>query len=123
VLLNSITDVATRPDLLERALLIRHPSIPPARRRTEAELSREFERARPRILGALLDAASGAQRELPNTRLAEHPRMADFAVWVTAAETALGWPRPRTPPGGRPGSPSESGRPPTGRSWPTSIGS
>src|SRR3546814_12373766 len=39
-----------------------------------------------RSLGALLDAASAALRELPNVRLPRVPRMADFAEWVTAAE-------------------------------------
>jgi hypothetical protein len=51
----------------------------------------EFEPARPRILGALLDALAEGLRELPRVRLVRLPRMADFALWATACETAL-WP-------------------------------
>jgi hypothetical protein len=41
------------------------------------------------VLGALLDAASAALRNLVRLELRELPRMADFAVWVAAAEEAL----------------------------------
>ena len=50
-----------------------------------------FEDARPRILGAFLDALSTALRELPKIRMSKLPRMADFAARVTAAESALGF--------------------------------
>ena len=46
---------------------------------------------RPRILGVLLDAVVMGLRMLPQTRLERPPRMADFALWATACETAL-WP-------------------------------
>src|SRR5436190_1120011 len=68
------------------------PAIPERERRTEAEYWREFERARPAVLGALYDAVSAALRNEATTRLASRPRMADFAEWVSAAEPALGWP-------------------------------
>jgi hypothetical protein len=42
-------------------------------------------------LGALLDAVVHGLRELPHVRLDRLPRMADFAIWATACETAL-WP-------------------------------
>ena len=58
MILNGIEDVATRPDLLDRALTITLPEIPEERRRDEDELWRIFEQLRPRILGALLDAVS-----------------------------------------------------------------
>ena len=51
-------------------------------RRAEAEFRAAFEETRPRILGALLDAVVGTIRELPNVRLEELPRMADFADWA-----------------------------------------
>ena len=65
--------------------------IPEERRRPEAELWAAFEAERPRILGALLDAVVEGLRRLPETRLEKLPRMADFALWATACETAL-WP-------------------------------
>jgi len=92
VLLTSIEDVATRSDLLDRCLIIPLPTIPENNRRTEAELVAKFQSARPHILGALLDALSGALRDLPNTKLSSLPRMADFALFATAAEKTLGWP-------------------------------
>ncbi|MGA7451637.1 MAG: hypothetical protein WBW73_10290 [Rhodoplanes sp.] len=91
VILNGIEDVITRPDLADRALFLTMPSISGALRRPEKELWREFELARPSLLGALLDAVSHGLRTLPHVRLDWLPRMADFAIWATACETAL-WP-------------------------------
>lgn len=91
VILNGITDVATRPDLLDRALVVSLPPIPDEDRRPEAELWRQFEQARPAILASLFDAVSGALRSVESVRLEGMPRMADFALWVTAAEESLGW--------------------------------
>jgi hypothetical protein len=91
VILNGITDVATRPDLLDRALVITLPPIPEEKRRPEAELHREFEKAKPSILGALFDGVAGALGAVEDVRLEGMPRMADFALWATAAEDALGW--------------------------------
>ena len=89
VLLNGITEVATRPDLLDRSILVTLPRIPEQDRRTESELWREFDMAKPRILGALLDAVSTALSNLDDVRLPCKPRMADFAVWGCAAEPAM----------------------------------
>jgi hypothetical protein len=52
----------------------------------------EFAEKQPRIFGALLDAVVCALRREPTIELPEKPRMADFAVWIVAAEPALGWP-------------------------------
>jgi hypothetical protein len=91
ILLNGIEDVATRPDLIDRAICLTLPTIPDAQRQDEGALWAEFERARPRVLGALLDAVVVALRDLPSVQLPNKPRMADFAMWVTAAEPALPW--------------------------------
>ncbi len=91
LILNGIADVATRPDLLDRALVVTLPPIPEEKRRPEAELWREFEKARPHILAALFDAVAGALGAVEGVRLEGMPRMADFAMWATAAENALGW--------------------------------
>jgi hypothetical protein len=58
-------------------------------RRPETALWREFELARPHILGALLDATAHGARMLPHVRLRRLPRMADFALWATACESAF----------------------------------
>ena len=91
VILNGIEDIVTRPDLADRAVFLTLEPIPEERRRPEAELWAAFEAERPRILGVLLDAVVEGLKRLPETRLEKLPRMADFALWATACETAL-WP-------------------------------
>jgi hypothetical protein len=92
VILNGIEEVASQGDLLDRMLVLDLPGIEEDQRRREDTFNQAFEAARPQILGALLDAVSGALRELPNVRLQTYPRMADFAAWAVAGMTALGWP-------------------------------
>ena len=91
ILLNGIEEVVSRPDLGDRAIFLTLAPIGEAQRRPESELWREFEIARPRMLGALLDAVVHGLRTLGRVRLDRLPRMADFALWATACETAL-WP-------------------------------
>ena len=81
----------TRPDLADRAVFLTPEAIPEERRRSEAELWVAFDAERPRILGVLLDAVVQGLKMLPDTTLERLPRMADFALWATACETAL-WP-------------------------------
>jgi len=90
VMLTSIEDVATRSDLLDRCLVVSLAAIE-GKRRSEADLFAAFEQVRPKIVGALLDAVATALRRLPSLKLAGMPRMADFALWASAAETAFGW--------------------------------
>ncbi len=91
VMLNGIEDLATRSDLVDRSLLITLPTIQESKRMTEANYWRNFDRISGSMFGALLDAVSASIRNLNSTSLESLPRMADFAVWVTAAETSLGW--------------------------------
>jgi hypothetical protein len=91
IILNGIEDVVTRPDLADRGLFVGLRPIAEAQRRPEQELWREFELERPRLLGALLDAVSHGLRMRPQLRVDRLPRMADFALWAAACETAV-WP-------------------------------
>jgi hypothetical protein len=90
-LLNGIEDVISRPDLADRAIFLTLGPIGEEQRRSETELWREFERARPWILGALLDAAAHGLRALGCVHLHRLPRMADFVLWAAACERGL-WP-------------------------------
>lgn len=90
-LLNGIPDLANRPDLADRAIIVNLPVIPASGRKYEGEFNRALESAAPRILAGLLDAVSCALANLATVDLPERPRMADFAKWITAAEPALGW--------------------------------
>jgi hypothetical protein len=89
IILNGIDDIATRPDLADRSIVQTLAAISDERRKLESELWADFERKRPGILGALLDAVSHGLKTLPDVKLDRKPRMADFAVWVTACECAL----------------------------------
>ncbi|MFN8543254.1 MAG: hypothetical protein U0807_03500 [Candidatus Binatia bacterium] len=91
VVFTSIDEVIARDDLADRALIVTLPRIADAARRTEEALWARYDAARPALLGALLTAASAALAALPDVRLESMPRMADFARWSAAAETALGW--------------------------------
>ncbi len=90
-ILNGIDDICTRQDLMDRAITINLEPISETARKPEAELWQEFERICPALLGTLLDAVATALRRLPDIPRAPLPRMADFALWATAAEPALGW--------------------------------
>jgi len=90
-ILNGIEDVIRRQDLADRAIFLTMGFLPEQRRRPEAELWRQFELARPRILGALLDVVAHGLRMHRHIHFVRLPRMADFAKWATACESAL-WP-------------------------------
>jgi hypothetical protein len=92
IILNGIDDVVTRPDLADRCLFVTCDSIPDERRRSEGQLWAEFENAHAQIFGLLLDALSHGLRMLPETQPDRLPRMADFALWATACESAF-WPQ------------------------------
>ena len=91
IILTAIEDVVTRGDLMDRCISVELEPIPDDKRRTEAEIETEFARVQPLILGAMLEAVSAALTNLPSTHLSTLPRMADFALWVSAAQSALGW--------------------------------
>src|SRR6516225_7901374 len=88
-ILNGIEDVITRQDLADRAIFLTMGSLRDEQRRPETDLWREFELARPRILGALLDAVAHGLRLREHIQCVCLPRMADFAKWATACEAAL----------------------------------
>ena len=93
IVMNGIPDLASRADLGDRSIVITLPTIAEDDRRVEQEFLSEFERARPAILGALLDAVSTGLKNLPTTRLERLPRMADFGLWMAATAPGLGWER------------------------------
>lgn len=86
VIINGIDDIATRPDLAERALIINLPEIKPDTRRSESEFWRDFEKDRAAIFAGLLDCLVSGLAHRDSVVLKEKPRMADVAVWVTACE-------------------------------------
>jgi len=91
IIVNGITDIATRADLLDRSVCLHLPTIPKEKRADDAQLFAYFEEARPLILGGLLNGVCAAIRNLPQVKLKRLPRMADFAKWATAAVSGLGF--------------------------------
>ena len=91
IILNGIDEVASRGDLMERSLIIHLPLIKETAREPESAFWKRFDTALPGILGGLCDALSCAIKNQHSVELARKPRMADFALWVTAAESALEW--------------------------------
>ena len=90
-ILNGIEELATRGDLLDRSVILYLPSIAKEQRHPERTFWKRFEEGRARILGALCSVVSHGLQQPETVALDELPRMADFALWVTAAEEALGW--------------------------------
>jgi len=91
IILNGIDDIANRNDLADRSLIVNLPRIPEEKRKLEQELWEEFKSAKPKILGALLDAVCFGLRNMDHVELESLPRMADFAKRVVAAEPKLPW--------------------------------
>ncbi len=91
IILNGICNFVTRHDLADRALTVNLDPIPDEKRLPEKQLSSKFKKSSPYILGAFLDAVCVALKNIETTKLERLPRMADFALWVTAAEPALPW--------------------------------
>ena len=89
MILTGIENVAVRGDLADRALIVRLAPIAETDRRIELDLWADFEEARPRILGALLQGLCEGFRQLPKVKLRRLPRMADFATWSAACEGAF----------------------------------
>ncbi len=84
-IMNGIEDPVDRDDLRDRAVFLFAPLLEDEARRDEATLWQAFEAKRARILGGLLDLVSRALRNLPDTKVAVAPRMADFVRVGVAA--------------------------------------
>jgi hypothetical protein len=91
VVLNGIEELATRGDLLDRAIVLYLPTISEHTRQHEQHFWQAFQRVRPQLLGALLDVVTQALQILPGIQVERLPRMADFALWACAAAPACGW--------------------------------
>jgi hypothetical protein len=91
--MNGINLVTTRPDLLERSLLLELERIDPADRKTEKELYQNFAKDLPSILGGIFDVLVKAIKIQPTIKLDAHHRMADWSLWGCAIAEALGYSR------------------------------
>lgn len=90
-ILNGIDSIATRGDLLDRSIIVDLPSIPEEARRKEKEITAEFEKLHPALLGLILDVTVTGLRRVSQVDIPNLPRMADFFTWILACEPALPW--------------------------------
>jgi len=87
VIINGISAVATRPDLIDRVIHIDLPKI--KKHKTEENLQQEFNNDLPYILGGLLTIFVKTLAALPGIRIEKLPRMADFVLLGEAVHKAL----------------------------------
>lgn len=90
VSLNGINVVATRADILDRSILLELERIPENERKEERVIWQEFERDKPKILGAIFTTLSKAMSIYGTVQLDKMGRMADFTSWGYAIAEAAG---------------------------------
>lgn len=91
VILNGINEVITAQDLIDRSISVELPIVIEETRKTESVIKQQFEAAKPKLLGAMLDVLVATLRELSSVLLDKKPRMADFAMLGTALEKVMSW--------------------------------
>ena len=90
VVINGISPVVSRPDLLDRSLVLEIPILKD--RKTSKNMEEEFENDRPFILGGLLSLVCNVLDILPSIKIApdQLPRMSDFAYCGEAVYKIFG---------------------------------
>jgi len=96
MILNSIDAIITRPDLLERTIIIKTKRFENGKYKPEDDLIGEFREALPEILGGVMDIISRVLASISThgQQVKQHqlPRMAEFTkyVYAIAEEAGLG---------------------------------
>jgi hypothetical protein len=89
VLVNGITDVVTRDDLLDRSLIIHVEK--PEETKTDDELEDKFKELWPRVFGAVCFCIMEALDGHADANVNRSIRMLQAARWASAAEVAAGF--------------------------------
>jgi hypothetical protein len=89
---NGINVAATRPDLLERGLILHLKHIPKEKRRKLKHLWKQYEKIKPQVLGFIFDILVRVLNRLKEIQLKEFPRMADWAEVCEVISRCLGYP-------------------------------
>jgi hypothetical protein len=89
ILLNGLTIPTDKPDLIDRTLPVVLRRVPKEERETERRMRLLFEERHPKLLGAVLDALSGALDYHEEVR--GLPRLADWAEYAIALYKHLDW--------------------------------
>jgi hypothetical protein len=90
--INGINLVSSKPDLLDRCLILELDPILNNGRLHEKKMWARFEAEKPLILGAIFDTISKSIKLKIEKAvvLAQHPRLADYAEWCAIINVALG---------------------------------
>lgn len=91
VVINGIPDLSKQSDLADRSIPLQLRTLEGAGRMTEEELDIRLKADLPEILAALFTGLSAGLRNWDTIKLDNPPRMADFARWVEACASGLGW--------------------------------
>ena len=92
VVINGISVIATRPDLIDRVVHLDVPVIPATRRKDDAQTRAAWEQDRAAVFTGLLDLFALVVQYLPNIELPSKQRMADFERLGEAVARGLGLP-------------------------------
>jgi hypothetical protein len=93
LVLNGIHTFVTESDLVSRCVNVSLTPIEGKQRRSEAELSAQFDKELPSLLYTLHTLAAKVLAVKDSVDIAFKSRMADFSVWVAGLETVLKLPK------------------------------
>jgi hypothetical protein len=89
--LSGINQLATKPDLLDRSLIIKFERPTPDKRLTERELWSNFNFLKPRFFGTLLSVVSKTLEAVADITVDKPIRLVDFHQYATAAAIVMGY--------------------------------
>ena len=90
LVLNGIDIAGYKTDLIDRTIVFSLPRIDPSQRKDEKEFWKEFNAAKPMLLGHYFDVLARSIQIYPDTKPESSPRMADYYRWALAVTKALG---------------------------------
>ena len=93
VIMTGIGNIITKPDLLDRAIVIGMGRIDSSNRSSETKLSKDFDLKDSSLLGALLDVTVAALKHRDTKTTPKYTRMVEFAHLGEGVEAYLGYPK------------------------------
>lgn len=90
LMLTGIGEVATRPDLLDRAVIISMAAISSSETRAQSEIAKDFEQDYANLFGGLVVLASKVLEVLDSVQTRGLPRMTEYSRFGIAVEKSLG---------------------------------
>lgn len=90
-IINGINNVVTKEDLLRRSILFYLEKPDPCKVKEEQELWKEFQEAKPQIIGGIFNVLAKAMEVRPRIKLDGLYEMADFTRWGAAIAEGLGY--------------------------------